>query len=390
MAQHQEQKVDQEEIIQKERRGSNSYHDELKMFEGGKDESEAGEEIEEVVQWEYPTTVNTRVQHYLKLKETPTKIDLSFQPLSKEKEKGKNELEQILRHEILHNTTSFDLSKTGISSLPLDIPTKFLYLLELNVSNNMIKEIPEDLSNLIHLTTIIFTKNQISQFPNFLSQLPNLKELALSDNQIQTLSSIDFAPTKNFQSLVSLRLGRNLISELPATLFYLPSLKRLILNDNFIQSLPLIADSLTIGDPSAPVRVDANITQLSTFDIQNNPILEIPSHFCTLPPLTLSTSLPDEILPTLLYLGNWDAACNYDALRYRNITHVLSICDEKPPVHKKLHHLYIKLDDTPNSPISTQFEACFKFINKAKKKKASLLVHCFDGNFFFFFFFFFF
>jgi Leucine-rich repeat (LRR) protein len=139
-----------------------------------------------------------------------------------------------------------DLSKLSDSGVK---PTS------LNVSNNAIKEIPEELNQVgSALQTLLFAKNRLSVFP--LLSCMHLTTLDLSNNQITNfLADIPTLPVLN-----ELNLNGNRISKLPRLPF--PKLSVLLLSSN----------SLTDLDMS----VLEQLPELQILDLSNNSIGMVP------------------------------------------------------------------------------------------------------------------
>ncbi|KAI0500892.1 hypothetical protein KFK09_019110 [Dendrobium nobile] len=82
-----------------------------------------------------------------------------------------------------------------------------------------------------------------------------------------------------------------------------------------------------------------------------------------------------------LFLGSVRVACNKQALKCLNITHVLIVSNSLEPafpndfVYKKIEVL-----DTPVTNISKYFHECFDFIDQARHAGGGALVHCFAGR----------
>jgi len=75
----------------------------------------------------------------------------------------------------------------------------------LDLSNTLLRELPDTINNLSNLTTLNLSNNHLSTLPYSISSLSNLTTLDLSSNQLSTLpSSIAF-----LSGLISLNLGTN-------------------------------------------------------------------------------------------------------------------------------------------------------------------------------------
>lgn len=82
-----------------------------------------------------------------------------------------------------------------------------------------------------------------------------------------------------------------------------------------------------------------------------------------------------------LFLGSVGVACNKEALKSLNVTHVLIVANSLEPAFPN-DFIYKKLDvlDTSVTNIAKHFQECFDFIDEAKQAGCGALVHCFAGR----------
>lgn len=118
----------------------------------------------------------------------PYNEDLKFSLLDLYNEKDIN-LSYNLMIEIpkeicqLYNLQILDLCNNQISKIPKEIGQ--LYNLQsLDLSNNQIRKIPKEIGQLCNLHTLWLNKNQIRKIPKELSELKKLENLNLSYNRI--------------------------------------------------------------------------------------------------------------------------------------------------------------------------------------------------------------
>jgi Leucine-rich repeat (LRR) protein len=111
---------------------------------------------------------------------------------------------------------------------------------ELNVGNNLIKQIPPEMGGLSKLTSLWLDDNHLDEFPVVLCSLTTLTELRLSGNQIphipQSISVL--------KGLRTLSIDNNKLTEFPMGILDLLSLEHLWLRQNFIGELPDNLDKL--------------------------------------------------------------------------------------------------------------------------------------------------
>lgn len=103
----------------------------------------------------------------------------------------------------------------------------------LNISDTTLKQLPSEISNLIHLQTLLLYGNEIATIPDTISRLEKLKVLDVSRNKLQSvpdtitqlnnLSTINlsnnqlttFPVLKSFTKLLMIDLSSNLLTEFP-------------------------------------------------------------------------------------------------------------------------------------------------------------------------------
>ncbi|ORZ06911.1 hypothetical protein BCR42DRAFT_383634 [Absidia repens] len=102
----------------------------------------------------------------------------------------------------------------------------------LNVSNNMIKTLPGDMSHFANLKALIVNNNELEETPN-LAPLVNLNTLVISHNNIQEVSDLSC-----LSNLVKLSASYNKLKEIPDFSGQKDSLKETRLNDNDIDTIP--------------------------------------------------------------------------------------------------------------------------------------------------------
>lgn len=92
-------------------------------------------------------------------------------------------------------------------------------------------------------------------------------------------------------------------------------------------------------------------------------------------------SYPSELVPSLLYLGDWDHACDEQQLEALNIRGILTIHNHPNNLRTRSHmkHLKIEAPDVDSHDISQHFAQSFDFIEEARAGKYGVLVHCGAG-----------
>lgn len=106
----------------------------------------------------------------------------------------------------------------------------------------------------------------------------------------------------------------------------------------------------------------------------------------------------DEILPNFLYLGSFPSSLQFDEMKSRNITHVISVIREVviPPLvaseiskvkhlkvkfadeYKNISYLHIKAIDFEHQNLLDYFDEAHEFIEQAKAQNGSVLIHWYE------------
>ncbi|EWS71822.1 hypothetical protein TTHERM_000716187 (macronuclear) [Tetrahymena thermophila SB210] len=129
-------------------------------------------------------------------------------------------------------------------------------LTKLDLSNNEIKQIPEDFTHEKEIQLVRMLNNKLFTLPNSLFQLTQLKSIDFSKNQIKQLPySLVQCP-----SLVEINLSENKIEELPMNMHYLQNLEILNLSQNNLRAVPIFLEK----------------TPLKKVDLSENKISHIP------------------------------------------------------------------------------------------------------------------
>eukprot|EP01112_Ceratiomyxa_fruticulosa_P003558 TRINITY_DN1387_c0_g1_i3.p1 TRINITY_DN1387_c0_g1~~TRINITY_DN1387_c0_g1_i3.p1 ORF type:complete len:254 (-),score=37.65 TRINITY_DN1387_c0_g1_i3:232-993(-) len=133
----------------------------------------------------------------------------------------------------LKSLRSLNLNNNSIVSLPLDVWVGLNGLINLGLSNNLLKNqgIPTTFSHLTSLVTLYLDHNQLSVFPPAIN---SLQTLSLSTNLIESIP-----PTlSSFQSLTLLNLSHNKLSGiLSDDVWTLPNLTWFSIIGNSVVSL---------------------------------------------------------------------------------------------------------------------------------------------------------
>ena len=108
------------------------------------------------------------------------------------------------------------------------------HLVELNLSQNKLKELDFSLERLKLLKTLNLSSNQLTRLPSKICRTSNLVTLDLSNNELLCLPVALGAMT----SLVNVRLNNNHLGSLPSTIGQLTNLRSLNVGNNQLVVLP--------------------------------------------------------------------------------------------------------------------------------------------------------
>ncbi|XP_044743724.1 leucine-rich repeat-containing protein 40-like isoform X2 [Chrysoperla carnea] len=132
---------------------------------------------------------------------------------------------------------TIDICKNDLTQVPNGIGLTKDTLVLLNLSANKITELPDFLSECIHLKYINLSKNLITEIPSSYSNLKQLRELNLSNNRFQEISKAIYG----IERLEILNLSNNQITSIDAeSLQALKNLAILDLMNNSITHVPPI------------------------------------------------------------------------------------------------------------------------------------------------------
>lgn len=126
----------------------------------------------------------------------------------------------------------------------------------INLDSCELTSVPEEVFKFSNLSALSLDNNYLTTLPNSIINLHNLKRLYLSNNKIKILPSNMGCLT----SLESIYLSYNQIESLPLSFENLKNLRSLYLKNNNLKTIPGTFRAL----------------KLSTFDLRNNPVKDIP------------------------------------------------------------------------------------------------------------------
>jgi len=140
---------------------------------------------------------------------------------------------QIVKMKPINTVLQLELNQLTITEIPAEI-SKLINLEFLHLCDNRIAEIPREISLLKNLVSLQVDKNRIGYIPSEVGQLENLQQLSITENKIIDVhESVYRLPNLKYLGLVC-----NLITTLPPEIRNLKNLTTLNLDFNKIQSLP--------------------------------------------------------------------------------------------------------------------------------------------------------
>ena len=133
-----------------------------------------------------------------------------------------------------------DLNSNQLQSIPESLGS-LTRLGRLHLSRNSLKSIPESLGNLTQLTWLGLRDNQLESMPESLGSLTRLEWLYLGNNQLKIIPELLGSLTR----LLVLGLSDNWLESIPESMGRLTRLGSLDLNGNQLKSIPESLGSLT-------------------------------------------------------------------------------------------------------------------------------------------------
>ncbi|MFT6801391.1 MAG: hypothetical protein ACJA2N_000562 [Salibacteraceae bacterium] len=122
----------------------------------------------------------------------------------------------------------------GLRSFPEEILSLSQTLEILDLSDNLLTELPDSISQLKKLKIIFFARNKFRKFPEILSKLPVLSMIGFKSNQIETVPENAFPPLLKW-----LILTDNKIKEIPRSIGDCYLLQKFALAGNLLEELPV-------------------------------------------------------------------------------------------------------------------------------------------------------
>ncbi|XP_067902959.1 leucine-rich repeat-containing protein 10B [Heterodontus francisci] len=126
-----------------------------------------------------------------------------------------------------------DACHKKIKRLPVPI-CSFTYVEKLYISNNKLRELPNEFEQLVNLKILALDFNKFEDVPKVVCNMQNLTRLYLGSNRLMTIPP-EF---RNLENLRCLWIESNYFRKFPKQLINMPSLRSLQMGDNKLKSLP--------------------------------------------------------------------------------------------------------------------------------------------------------
>ena len=125
---------------------------------------------------------------------------------------------------------------------------------QLDISSNILTEVPLEIFQLPHLTQLEMGKNQLKALPTLLHRTgggwtcQKLSQLEINSNEFTSLPACLFA----LPELKELNANNNKIREVPAAIWTAPKLQKVYLNRNRLEVFPFPEETSPCGSPASP------------------------------------------------------------------------------------------------------------------------------------------
>lgn len=170
-----------------------------------------------------------------------------------------------LKSGVLQGISELKLSE-ALTVFPQEIFGLAETLVRLDLTNNLLSELPDNFGELHQLKILFLSENRFEVLPKVLAQCPNLEMIGFKSNQIHTVPEGALPPLTRW-----LILTDNQIARLPDEFDRLPRMQKLMLAGNRLTALP---------------RTLSRCHQLELLRISGNQLSEFPAELLALPKLS--------------------------------------------------------------------------------------------------------
>ncbi|XP_055868151.1 leucine-rich repeat and calponin homology domain-containing protein-like isoform X9 [Biomphalaria glabrata] len=183
----------------------------------------------------------------------------------------------------LSDTTHVDISRNRLTELPHEV-CDYIHVERVNCYHNVIRSIPDAISQLQTLTHLNLSRNQLTVLPTALCLLNALEILSVSNNKLVSLPE----EIGKLENLMDLDVSCNEISHLPLQIGDLTSLRCLNLRRNFLVELPFEISRLQLFkldfSSNRIERIPIVFRKMETLEqliLDHNPLSSPPAYICT-------------------------------------------------------------------------------------------------------------
>uniref|UniRef100_A0A2C9L4F4 Calponin-homology (CH) domain-containing protein n=1 Tax=Biomphalaria glabrata TaxID=6526 RepID=A0A2C9L4F4_BIOGL len=183
----------------------------------------------------------------------------------------------------LSDTTHVDISRNRLTELPHEV-CDYIHVERVNCYHNVIRSIPDAISQLQTLTHLNLSRNQLTVLPTALCLLNALEILSVSNNKLVSLPE----EIGKLENLMDLDVSCNEISHLPLQIGDLTSLRCLNLRRNFLVELPFEISRLQLFKldfaSNRIERIPIVFRKMETLEqliLDHNPLSSPPAYICT-------------------------------------------------------------------------------------------------------------
>jgi len=180
--------------------------------------------------------------------------------------------------ERLNFVTTLDLSLNKVALFP-DL-SRFSVLEELNLTGNLLAELPEEIGTATTLRVLILNGNVLKSLPHSIGKLVRLEKLEANNNELTTLPK----DIGRLSMLEELSLSGNPLAELPEAVGAMRNLHNLDLSCCRLTSIP---EALTLTTRMLDLNIGGNqlqslpdgigrMTRLVSLNVQDNKLTDLP------------------------------------------------------------------------------------------------------------------
>lgn len=167
----------------------------------------------------------------------------------------------------------------------------------LNISDTCLTAIPDDISRLVNLQSLLLFGNKITDFNKNITSLKKLKVLDLSRNQLKSIPD----SLNDMKELTSINLSSNEIEEMPKFTDF-PSLLTIDVSNNKLKSFLDLEKAVLVHLTDLKIKGNAievlpsyiarSLPSLKNFDIGDNQLKTVPGEVANMAKLKGKTYTP--------------------------------------------------------------------------------------------------